>query len=174
MVSRIEFGQRLRAARARRRLSQTEVARALHTTKQTISHWEHGVSWVNMEDLQQLAVLYGQSISDLFDDAPDPSTDVRRGDDPMDPAGIDEEVSWQQLALALARAMEARERTEMQRAEIEAQKIEVDRLKVTEVDAPRARADERAQENLHAILDKAGIFPHRARPADEAGAAAVD
>lgn len=176
-MDQVALGKRLIAARERAGLTQEQVATMLRCHKSRISKWEHGRRLLKAEDLRELAAIYHCPVDALLgNDDQQESRDppVTRGDDHMELPPLDAiaqgDVSWQQLAMALVRAMEIREQSEARRIELEREKVEVERARVLEVEAPRARADEHAQQTLRDILDKAGVAPHFARPADEAGA----
>ena len=57
--------QQLRQAREARQMSQEEVAKALFITRQTVSRWEQGHTLPNIYALQDLAELYGCSLTEL-------------------------------------------------------------------------------------------------------------
>lgn len=57
-----QLGQRLRAFRQRRRLSQEYVAGQMDVSKMTISNWERGVSGPSAIQLMQLSRLFGVSM----------------------------------------------------------------------------------------------------------------
>ena len=47
------------AARVNAKLTQEDVAKALHVTKQTVVNWEKGVTQPKIEQGEQLSDLYG-------------------------------------------------------------------------------------------------------------------
>lgn len=63
----VALGKRLRAARMRVGLSQTEVAMRLGKAKQSVSHWERGEWAPEMATLIQLAEVLGVSTATLTD-----------------------------------------------------------------------------------------------------------
>jgi transcriptional regulator with XRE-family HTH domain len=63
----VALGKRLKAARLRAGLSQTEVAMRIGKAKQSISHWEQGVWAPEMATLIQLAEALGVSTATLTD-----------------------------------------------------------------------------------------------------------
>ena len=59
---------RILVKRIERGLKQEQVAQELGITQGTISQWETGRCFPRAELLPKIAVLYGCSINDLFDD----------------------------------------------------------------------------------------------------------
>ena len=55
----------LKAARVNAGMTQDDVARVLHRTKQTIVNWETGVTDIRYNDLQTLSELYQMPIEDI-------------------------------------------------------------------------------------------------------------
>lgn len=55
----------LKAARINAKMTQDEVARELHRTKQTIVNWESGATSIKFTDLQTLSELYHIPIENL-------------------------------------------------------------------------------------------------------------
>ncbi len=55
----------LKAARVNVNMTQDEVARMLHKTKQTIVNWENGVTDIKFNDLRALSDLYKMPIEYL-------------------------------------------------------------------------------------------------------------
>lgn len=51
--------------RKKARMTQTEVAEQIHSKKNTISGWEHGVSCPDIDTLVILCDLYGISLSEM-------------------------------------------------------------------------------------------------------------
>ncbi|HIW86022.1 MAG TPA: helix-turn-helix transcriptional regulator [Candidatus Eubacterium faecipullorum] len=62
----------LKAARVNAGLKQSDVARAISVSRQTISKWECGKSTPNVKQFKHLAALYKMSCDDMF---------LTRGDD---------------------------------------------------------------------------------------------
>jgi transcriptional regulator with XRE-family HTH domain len=60
------LGERLRAARGRRRLPITEVAKSLGVTRQTVHRWETGAFEPSVEMLARLSELYDVSTDHLI------------------------------------------------------------------------------------------------------------
>lgn len=58
----------LRNLRKNRKLSQKELARALHVGQSTVSHWESGRQEPNTAERKNIARFYGISEADLFSD----------------------------------------------------------------------------------------------------------
>ena len=52
----------LKAARVNAGMTQEDVAREMHRTKQTIVNWEAGVTAIRPNDLQELSDLYAMPI----------------------------------------------------------------------------------------------------------------
>ena len=71
-----DIGANIRRARTRRRLTQDDLAQAVHTTRQTISNYETGRSRPDVETLQLLADALGVELTELLD--VEPSADARR------------------------------------------------------------------------------------------------
>lgn len=61
-----QFGEMLRELRDERRLTQTELANALHISKSAISSYEIGASLPPMERALELADFFGVSLDYLF------------------------------------------------------------------------------------------------------------
>lgn len=78
------FGERLRALRERRELTQSELGKVLRVSKQTISNYENGVSAPDQETLGRLADYFGVSTDYLLGRTDDPR--VAGSDDPPSPA----------------------------------------------------------------------------------------
>lgn len=55
----------LKAARINAKMTQDEVAKELHRTKQTIVNWESGATSIKFTDLQTLSELYHIPIENL-------------------------------------------------------------------------------------------------------------
>lgn len=71
-----DIGANIRRARTRRRLTQDDLAQAVHTTRQTISNYETGRSRPDVETLQRLADALSVELTELLD--VEPSADARR------------------------------------------------------------------------------------------------
>lgn len=65
-----DIGANIRRARVRRKLTQDDLAQAVHTTRQTISNYETGRSRPDVETLQRLADALGVELTELLDEAP--------------------------------------------------------------------------------------------------------
>lgn len=63
------FSEKLIALRARDRLTQTALARAVGVTRQSVYMWEKGQSYPEAETLLALRRLFGVSVDALLDDA---------------------------------------------------------------------------------------------------------
>ena len=62
----MEMGKEIRRLRADRGLTQEALASALHVTAQTVSKWECGTSFPDVQLLPEIAVFFGVSIDRLF------------------------------------------------------------------------------------------------------------
>lgn len=62
----MEFGKRIKEVRVKLGYSQQEVAKILFVTRQTVSNWELGKSYPNLELLASLSDLYEVSVDDLL------------------------------------------------------------------------------------------------------------
>lgn len=62
----VEIGTYLKQYRIRRNLSQTEVAKALNYSQQTIAKWENSISSPDPTSLCKLADLYQVSLDELL------------------------------------------------------------------------------------------------------------
>ena len=65
----MEFREKLIALRARDKMTQTALARAVGVTRQAVYLWEKGLSYPEAEALLALKRLFGVSIDALLDDA---------------------------------------------------------------------------------------------------------
>ncbi|KAF1299475.1 hypothetical protein BAU15_02190 [Enterococcus sp. JM4C] len=63
----LTMGVKLKQLREQHGLSQADIAKKLHLSRQTISKWELGNSQPDLDCLQQLALFYQQSLDELFD-----------------------------------------------------------------------------------------------------------
>lgn len=70
---RYELGRRISAARREHRMTQDELAALLNVSRQSISHWEQGISTPDFEVLCSLIQILDMDISDLFSISRDPS-----------------------------------------------------------------------------------------------------
>lgn len=59
----MEYKISLKAARVNARLTQEDVARAMHKSKVTINEWENGKRKIKAVDLMSLCEMYGVPIS---------------------------------------------------------------------------------------------------------------
>ena len=62
----MEMGKEIRRLRTDRGLTQEALASALHVTAQTVSKWECGTSFPDVQMLPEIAVFFGVSIDRLF------------------------------------------------------------------------------------------------------------
>ncbi|AYM01996.1 helix-turn-helix domain-containing protein [Levilactobacillus yiduensis] len=72
------FGERLQHTRLEQHLTQTAVAEALHVTRQTISSWETGHSYPNIDSLIQLSDFYHLSLDTLLKENHDMADTLRK------------------------------------------------------------------------------------------------
>lgn len=68
----------LKQARINKGLSQNQVAEKLHVTRQTVSRWENGRGYPDMDNLADLADLYNVPYEILFDKEPRDLSDLPR------------------------------------------------------------------------------------------------
>ncbi|MGX7205518.1 helix-turn-helix domain-containing protein [Enterococcus pingfangensis] len=62
----MEIGERLKARRTELNLTQESVAEALGITRQTISNWENGRSYPDIERMVRLSDIYSLSLDELL------------------------------------------------------------------------------------------------------------
>lgn len=62
----MEVGERLKARRMELNLTQESVAEALGITRQTISNWENGRSYPDIERMVRLSDIYSLSLDELL------------------------------------------------------------------------------------------------------------
>ena len=62
----MEVKEQIRAYRSSLGLSQEELAEAVYVTRQTISNWETGKSYPDIQSLLRLSALYGVSLDQLI------------------------------------------------------------------------------------------------------------
>lgn len=62
----MELGNRIRALRGEKGITQEELAQELHVTGQAVSKWETGLSTPDIELLPRLSVFFGVTIDELF------------------------------------------------------------------------------------------------------------
>lgn len=76
------IGEKIKAARIEKRLSQSEVAEKLLVSRQTISKWENNVCLPDLDNFQKICELFGLSSSDLLNG--ESETEVTEKKDEMD------------------------------------------------------------------------------------------
>ena len=59
------ISNKLKSARLAKELTQSEVAKKLYVTRQTVSRWEQGKTLPNIYVIQELSDLYGISLDEL-------------------------------------------------------------------------------------------------------------
>lgn len=62
----MEFGQKLKTARAQAGLTQEDVVRHLGVSRQTVSNWENNRSYPDLASILKLSDLYGLSLDDML------------------------------------------------------------------------------------------------------------
>ena len=62
----MEVKEQIRAYRSSLGLSQEELAEAVYVTRQTVSNWENGKSYPDIQSLLRLSALYGVSLDQLI------------------------------------------------------------------------------------------------------------
>lgn len=62
----MKLGKNLKKARTNLQLTQKNVANVIHVSRQTISNWEHEISYPSLEKLIGLSYLYHVSIDQLL------------------------------------------------------------------------------------------------------------
>ena len=71
MLSSSELGRSLEKIRNSKNLSQVEVGDKIHVSSKTLSKWEHGDCYPDIQSIESLAELYGVSLNDLLNKNPD-------------------------------------------------------------------------------------------------------
>lgn len=61
------FSKKLKDLRKERGISQEELAKVLHITRQSISKWETGTAYPDMEKMKMLSDFYELSLDELMD-----------------------------------------------------------------------------------------------------------
>jgi len=64
----MELGHRIAELRKKNKISQTDFAKQYHVTQQTVSSWEHGKSYPDLETLIHISEDYTVSLDDLIKD----------------------------------------------------------------------------------------------------------
>jgi len=67
-ISAKEIGERLKAARQAKGLTQVAAAKALHVRPASVSYWESGDHLKTIIRLQAVCDLYGLSVGSLFNE----------------------------------------------------------------------------------------------------------
>ena len=62
----VDIGQKIYEIRKAEGLSQTEFAEKFHVTRQTVSNWEHGKNYPDMEILIKISDEYGITFDELI------------------------------------------------------------------------------------------------------------
>ena len=124
------LGERLRAARTAKNLSQDAVARALETSRTVVTKWENNDQVPRLETLQRLASLYEVGLEQLT--AKETGSGDSSGANEVDRNTLDANERLMKLAEELSAALKMREENE--------------RLRIERVEAPRAEAERIARE----------------------------
>ena len=66
-MSNLKIGEKIKAKRRERELTQEELAAILGVSKAAVSKWENGESYPDVEMLPQIAQLFHMSMDELFD-----------------------------------------------------------------------------------------------------------
>ena len=66
-MSNLKIGEKIKAKRRERELTQEELAAILGVSKAAVSKWENGESYPDVEMLPQIAQLFHQSMDALVD-----------------------------------------------------------------------------------------------------------
>jgi len=74
----MEFGERIKHARQHQNLTQETVAAELHVTRQTISSWERGKSYPDIDSLIRLSDYYQLSLDTLLKKDPGLTETLRK------------------------------------------------------------------------------------------------
>ena len=69
-MSNLKIGNKIKAKRRERNLTQEELASMLGVTKAAVSKWENEESYPDIMLLPQIAQLFHMTMDDLFDFAP--------------------------------------------------------------------------------------------------------
>lgn len=64
----MEFAERLKYEREQRNLSQQDIAKNLHISRQTLSKWELGKSYSDLEMILLLSKFYGFTLDELVNE----------------------------------------------------------------------------------------------------------
>jgi transcriptional regulator with XRE-family HTH domain len=105
----MEIGQRLRAIREAKNLSQVEVARATGFVQPYISRGENGVMTPNVESLEKWARALDMTLYQLLYDGEEPPKPVKKSDAKLWGQPAREAVKLERLRKALAK-MDAEDR----------------------------------------------------------------
>lgn len=65
----MEYGEKLKAARLDKKMTQQQLAEMLDTTKTTVSRWEHGIHEPNMEDITKISQILEKPIVYFMSDS---------------------------------------------------------------------------------------------------------
>lgn len=60
------FSEKLKYLRKKKEISQEELAQVLHVTRQSISKWETGTAYPDIEKMKMLSDFYNISLADLM------------------------------------------------------------------------------------------------------------
>lgn len=82
-----EIARRMRAARLKQGLTQSQVAAQLGLSSQAISNYERGTNRIDSETLARLCAIYGISLDRLLGNVPEPSGETAAARDEL-PRGV--------------------------------------------------------------------------------------
>ena len=67
MEEQTNIGEKIKRIRRENNLSQEDLARSLHTSRQTVSRWETNRSVPDLEMLEKVAFIFEMEVKDLLD-----------------------------------------------------------------------------------------------------------
>ena len=88
-----EIGQRVRALRLQRGLSQTELGQLISVTFQQVQKYEKGANRISASRLHQMAGILQVAVPFFFEGAPQTAGQSRRGGDAPSPAYVSEFIA---------------------------------------------------------------------------------
>ena len=66
IVSKEEFGMRLRQLRKEKNLNQSDIAEKLRVSRSSVANWENGIRFPDYQSIKRLAVIFGVSVDYLY------------------------------------------------------------------------------------------------------------
>lgn len=79
----IFIGSKIKEYRLQKSMTQTELAKKLNISKQTVSKYEKGIIKANQDTLFQLADIFSVSVNDFFPPTTDPTTSKPTDTEPI-------------------------------------------------------------------------------------------